>query len=199
MNYHERKDFLYDGNVFKRDDVQTALGIYNEYVVKHSPNPMPKFFEVERTAAEIDPLWHSAVTKAGRQQFTNRSPIEVPVIWKQEKPRWQMTPLGMTPNRRDTFLVSNLFLREIDYFPTRGDFVYWQGYRMKIVDAVPPPDAYWHQTGVWLGIGIECIVAPEGDARPLGDLSTGAPAEFSERLPEPRLAPVPESRRPNNG
>ncbi len=199
MNYHERKDFLYDPEIFKREDVQTALTIYREYVVKHSPNPTPRFFEVDRSQASIDPLWHSPVTKKGKQQFTSRSPMDIPVTWKQEKPRWQMTPLGMTPTRRDTFLMSNLYLRDIDYFPTRGDMVYWQGYRMKIIDAVPPPEAYWHQTGVWLGIGIECIVAPEGDARPIGDQSQGVPAEFSERLPEPKLEPVPEARRPNNG
>lgn len=70
-------------------------------------------------------------------------------------------------------------MQTLDYFPTRGDAVYWRGYRYEILNAVIPPEAYWQQTGVWLGMSVECIVPPEGDARPIPGLDKPVPAEIS--------------------
>jgi hypothetical protein len=64
-----------------------------------------------------------------------------------------------------------------DYFPTRGDRVFWNGYRYMIINVVLPPDAYWQQTNVWLGLTVECVIPPEGDALPLKDLSQLYPIE----------------------
>jgi len=174
VKYTERKEFLYDPDIFLRSDTATALKIYDEFVRKHSPIPRPRFFEVRRDPAVIDKLWHGPSTD--RIEFSRE--IDLYAINQFQKPDWRLTKIGIVPQRKDNFITSNLLLKEINYFPTRGDFVYWQGYRYLIVNAVPPPEAYWQQTGVWLGINVECVVAPEGDARPLKDLSHAAPIEM---------------------
>lgn len=188
MRYTERKDFLYDTEVFKRQDTQIALKIQREYVDKHSPTPRPQFFEVDRQLTHIDPVWHAPV--AGRTLYTSRSPMSIAAINFFEKPDWRATLAGLKPSRIDKFWMSNLSLQELDYFPTRGDMVFWQGYRYAITRCAPDPEAYWHQTGVWLGIVAECQIVPEGDARPLTNLSVASPAEIA---PTPTNRPRPEA------
>ena len=143
---------------------------------------MPIFFEVDRENAPIDDLWHTPI--ATRTQFTERTPISLPAINRRgQKPGWKRGKIGLTVERRDSFLVANLDLRDLDYFPTRGDYVYWQGYRFMIDSDVPDDEGYWGQTGVWLGMAIEGVVVPEGDARPIVDLSKPVPAEQINRPP----------------
>ena len=176
VKYTERKEFLYDPEVFGRGDVQTALKIYHEYIEKFSPAPRPQFFEVDKGNMSVDPLWHSPVEP--RTQFTARTPLNLPAINRRnQKPGWKKGKAGLTLDRRDFFLVSNISLQHHDYFPTRGDMVYWMGYRFMIDVAVPDDESYWGQTGVWLGMAIEGVVVPEGDARPIVDLSKPVPAE----------------------
>ena len=57
--------------------------------------------------------------------------------------------------------------------------VFWNGYRYAIINVVLPPEAYWQQTNVWLGMYVECAIVPEGDAKPLVDLSYVHPVEMS--------------------
>lgn len=147
MKFTDQKDFVYDTALFTRLDVQTALKIYRENVHRHGPQkdgvPAPKFFEVDRAPDQYDSLWHSHRTD--RMQYTARSPIPVPAINQFVKPDWKITRLGVTPGRRDNFFLSMLDLRELDYFPVRGDAVFWRGYRYEIMNAVVPPEAYWQQ------------------------------------------------------
>ena len=124
----------------------------------------------------------------------------IPSIVQFEKPNWKMTKLGLTPQQHFKLWIANLHLtpvgthpneREIDpirldYFPMRGDLVYHAGYRLMIVNVVMDPSAYWQQTNVWLGIVVEASIVPEGDARPIPDLSTVAPAE------KPGANPIPD-------
>ena len=186
MRYTQRKEFLYDPEVFHRSpDVNTALSIYHEFVVKHAPHPTPRFFEVNRDTADIDPLYH--VPLAPRTQFSRE--LDLPCLNMFQRPDWRLTRLGLVPQRRDQFHLANLTLKEADYFPTRGDLIYWTGYRYLIINVVVPPDAYWQQTGVWLGLACECAIAPEGDASPLRDLSQAAPAELASTRPLPERPP----------
>ena len=173
MKYTERKEFTFDPTVFVRKDVVTALGIYDEYVTKHSPVPPPRFFEVNRDQNTIDPLWHMP---AGVHAPFSRT-LDIPAINMFEKPNWRMTALGIVPERRDKFILSHLALKRFDYFPIRGDEVYWIGYRYLILEIVLPPEAYWHQTGVWMGVYLECVVAPQGDAKPAADAAQPAVAD----------------------
>lgn len=175
MKFNERKMFLYDEEVFKRSDTTTALRIYKEYIQKHSPRPTPKFFEVDRGGTEFDQLWH--MPTGPRTQFSRT--IDLPVLNVFEKPDWRLTKLGIVPQRRDKFIASNLHLQEYDYWPERGDQVFWNGYRYQIINVVLDPSAYWQQTNVWLGLYMEAIIVPEGDARPLTDLGVTIPAEKS--------------------
>lgn len=190
MRYLERKEFLYDPEVFKQIDVNTALTIYAEWTQKSSPNPYPTFMEVDRDADKVDDLWHTPVD--GRVKFKRE--IAMPCINKHEKPDWRMTKLGIQPLRQDDFWLSNLILKELDYFPNRGDIVYFNGYRYMINLVVIDPTAMWQQTNIWLGIVCKCVVPPDGDAKPLLDVSTRAPSEVStgvgaqgyqQILPEP--------------
>ena len=176
MKFNDRKEFVYDPEVFKRSDTQTALGMHAEYVKRHSPNPPPRFFEVNRGEGEFDPLWHMPVGE--RTKFSRT--LDLFAINQFEKPDWRLTKLGIIPQRRDKFWLANLHLQAFDYFPMRGDQVYWNGYRYGIINVVLDPSAYWQQTGVWLGLTVECIVAPQGDARPVVDSSTPVPAEIGE-------------------
>ena len=141
--------------------------------------------------ANIDPLWHTSVT--ARTPFTARSPIAIPALNQFQKPDWRVTRLGITPGRRDNFWMSHVDLKALDYFPLRGDLVFWRGYRYEIMNVVVPPEAYWHQTGVWLGLMVECVVPPEGDATPLLGLDTLSPSERSPSAPDwnPRVPELP--------
>lgn len=182
MKFTERKEFTYDPALFGRSDTQTALKMHAEYVRTFSAQPYPKFFEVSRKDSKIDTLWH--VPLDDRTVFSRT--LEIPAINTFERPDWRLTKLGLVPLRKDKFWMSNLALQEFDYFPERGDQVFWNGYRYTIRDVVLDPSAYWQQTGVWLGMVVECIIAPQGDARPILDVGDTVPREVSETrlLPE---------------
>jgi hypothetical protein len=167
MLFTLRKEFQYDPEVFRASDVQIALAIHDEYVTKHSARPTPRFFEIDRAIENVDPIWH---TPKG-----NRSPIsrqlDIPAINYFQKPRWSRTPAGQVPQRKDVFWVSNLGLQRADYFPSIGDMIYWNGFRYGVMHVTIPPEAYWQQCNVFLGLTCECEIVPEGDAKPLQDLS----------------------------
>lgn len=176
MRYTDRKEFLYDPEVFKLQDTQTALKIYAEWVRKMSPRVLPTFMEVDRDSGEMDGLWHMPLSP--RTRFKREIPM--PCINKRQKPDWRMTKVGVIPFQRDDFWLSNLVLQELNYFPSRGDLVYYNGYRYMVNKVVIDPTGVWQQTNVWLGIICECNIPPEGDARPLLDASTRAPSEVSQ-------------------
>ena len=191
MLYHERKEFLYDSELFKRADSTIALRLYDEYCKKNAPHPLPQFFEVDRTPGNVDHLWNMPTTE--RTQFTKRSPMGIYCINQFKKPDWRLKKSGQYPEQMDTFLISNIALQAIDYFPIRGDLVFWKGYRMMVTDSAPPPESYWQQTGVWLGLAVTAVIVPEGDARPIKDVSQPAPSEVSTAIPTPTLAPPPSA------
>jgi hypothetical protein len=183
VKFVERKEFTYDPALFRRADTQTALKMHAEYVRAHSPNPYPKFFEVSRKDCQIDTLWH--VPLDDRTVFSRI--LELPAINVFERPDWRLTKIGLVPTRKDKFWLSNLALQEFDYFPERGDQVFWNGYRYTILQAVLDPTAYWQQTGVWLGLVCECVLAPQGDARPILDVSVPVPREILETRVKPEV------------
>ena len=211
MRYEERKEFLYDGEIWKRKDSELALKIHGEYVRTSSPKPYPKFFEVDRGDQAVDPLWHMPVSE--RTVFSRT--LEVPAIVQFEKPNWQLTKLGITPKQRFKFWLANIHLcppgslvddREtspirLDYFPLRGDLVYYIGYRLMIMNVVLDPSAYWLQSGVWLGLVCEVSIVPDGDARPVVDLGTPVPAESpgAKAVPDwPGFPPTGPTNTPHN-
>lgn len=179
MRFTERKEWLYDADLFKRADTQTALRIHREATVKHSARPRPQFLEVDRRSCKIDQLWH--VPLDDRTSFSRS--IEMPAINSFMRPDWRLTKVGIVPQRQDKFTLSNLVMQELDYFPLRGDMVHWNGYRYMIINVVLEPNAYWHQTNVWTGLVCECIIPPDGDARPLLNTGILVPSERSV-LPE---------------
>jgi hypothetical protein len=209
MRYLDRKEFLYDPLVFKRSDTVTALGIHAEYVLKHSATPWPKFFEVDRSEQQIDPLWHMPMTE--RTTFSRT--LLLPAITTFDKAKWKIRKQGRTPEQMFHFWVANLHLtppgtnlneRELgpirmDYFPQAGDLVEHAGYRLMIVSGEPDETAYWQQTNVWLGIVFHAVIAPEGDARPVVNVRETVPSEQpgAKALPdwpaEPPTGPVPHS------
>lgn len=132
----------------------------------------------------FDSLWH--VPLDDRTKFSRE--IDMPCIFSFMRPDWRLTKVGLRPQRQDKFTLSNLILSDpaIDYFPQRGDFVFFNGYRYQIVNVVLEPQAYWGQTNVWLGLVCECMIPAEGDARPIPDLSHAAPSEITQTraLPE---------------
>jgi hypothetical protein len=173
VRFKERREWAYDPEVFKISDTQTALKIHDEYVRKHSGNRHPEFLEVNRDAGQYDPLWHMPINP--------RTPISrkltIPAIITSIKPTWLQKREGVVPQRRDQMWVSNLGLQAVDWFPMRGDMAYWNGYRYFIYEVVIPTEVYWQQTNVWLGLRLDCIIPPEGDARPLLNPGEVAPAE----------------------
>ena len=184
MRFTERKEWLYDPIVFTRKDSETALRIHREATRKFSPRPPPTFMEVDRRSCKYDALWH--VPLENRTVFTRT--MEIPAVNKFTKPDWRLTKLGIVPQRRDTFILDHLLLKEFDYFPVRGDMVFFNGYRYMIVNVNLAPEGYWQQTNVWLGLACECQIPPEGDARPLVDLSQASPGE----MPVVARGPLPE-------
>jgi hypothetical protein len=178
VKFLDRREFTYDPVIFHRNETQTALRLHAEMVEKHSANPPPRFFEVERKDAAIDLLWH--MPQSPRTTFSRE--LDIPAINIFERPLWKLTRIGIVPQRSDKFWLANLTLQRLDYFPMRGDLVYWNGYRYMIANVVIPPEAYWHQTNVWMGLVTECIIPPEGDARPIVDPSAAVTAEQSARL-----------------
>ena len=181
MKYAERKQFLYDPEIFRLSDTQTALGIHAEAVRKFSPNPKPKFMEVDRRAMKYDALWH--VPLDDRTVFSRV--LDVPAIVTKERPDWRLTRVGIVPQQKHKFWLANLILEQIDYFPVRGDMVYYDGYRHIIINTVLEPNAFWQQTNVWLGMVCETVIPAEGDARPLVNLGVAAPAEITQTRPLP--------------
>jgi hypothetical protein len=196
VRYAERKEFLFDSELWKKTDVGIALKMHAEYVRTSSPRPYPKFFEVDRSEEAVDPLWHMPMTE--RTVF--KRTLDIPSIVTFEKPNWAMTKLGLTPKQHFKFWLANLHLnpsgtlidgREIDpvrldYFPLRGDLIYYIGYRLMVINVVLDPSTYWLQTNVWLGLVCEASIAPDGDARPTIDLLTPVPAE------QPGAKPLPD-------
>jgi hypothetical protein len=180
MKYHERPEFNYDPDIFKLADTQIALRIQKEVVEKHSAKPRPKFFEVERKSSSVDHLWH--VSLSSRTPFSRE--MELPALNFFKKPTWRMTQIGLIPQRQDNFWLAHLTLIEVDYFPMRGDMVYWNGNRYIVVNVSMPPDAYWQQTNVWLGLAVECVIPPEGDVTLSMAANPGVaiPAEKSQNL-----------------
>ena len=179
MLYEQRKEFKYDPLIFGLKDTQTALSIYAEWVRVTSPRPYPKFFEVDRDITKIDDLWHVPLTE--RTTFSRT--LDIPSIVSFEKPNWAMTKLGITPQQRFKFILANQHLQapdeaskvdksaiRLNYFPLRGDMVYYIGYRLMIINVVLEPAAYWHQTDVWMGLVCEASIVPDGDAKPLPNL-----------------------------
>jgi hypothetical protein len=186
MRYYERKEFLYDSEIFRRSDVKIALQIQAEYVRTFSPIPYPTFFEVNRQDNNFDDLWHMPLPE--RTTFSRT--LDIPAIVNFEKPDWRLTKLGIKPIQHYKFWLANLHLHPLDettkdipkiittdYFPLRGDQIYYNGYRLMIINTVLDPKAYWAQTNVWLGCVVEASIVPDGDARPIPDLSVAAPAE----------------------
>jgi len=164
MRYTERPDFPCDPDVFKLKDTQLAMRIYDEATRKHSARPAPVFLEVDRSIENLDPLWHT--TPSGKERITRK--LEVPVLnlFPNGKNEWTMTPRGWSAQRRDDFILSHRSLIEYDWFPVRGDYVLWNGYTYIITQVEIPGEAYWHQTNVWLGLKVKCMIPPEGDGAP---------------------------------
>lgn len=162
MKFHERKEFHYDPELFKANDTQRALLIHQEYLEKHASKPRPKFLEASQSVADIDPLWH--VSTSDRTIISRE--LDIPAIVKFEKLQWRLTRLGRIPQQNLRFWLANLTLQKFDYFPTAGDQVYWNGYRLGITGIDFEPRSYWQQTNVWLGLIAVAAIIPEGDARP---------------------------------
>ena len=181
MRFNDRKEFSYDPDLFSRQDTQVALRMHHEYIQRGAARPTPKFFEIDISSGGIDPLWHQPIK--ARQPFTRT--LDIPWLVQFEKPEWRVTSLGLTPQQRYRFWLSNISLRlDFDYFPCRGDLVLWNGYRLMITEATIDPSAFWGQTNVWLGLVVNCHVVPEGDSRPLADLQL-TPQERSTSAVKP--------------
>ena len=178
MKFTDRPNFIYDPAVAGLGDTVVALRIHDEYVRQHSARPAPLFLEVDRAVSQMDPLWHTP--KAGRTQFSRQ--ISVAAINTFERPQWTLQPIGLVPQRRDKFWLSNLSLQRVNWFPNRGDLVVWNGYRYALVDVVITPEGYWGQTGVWLGLYVLAVILPEGDAGPLDNVNIVYDPEMSPNL-----------------
>ena len=137
--------------------------------------------EVDRRAMKYDALWH--VPLDDRTVFSRV--LDVPAIVTKERPDWRLTRVGIVPQQKHKFWLANLILEQIDYFPVRGDMVYYDGYRHIIINTVLEPNAFWQQTNVWLGMVCETVIPAEGDARPLVNLGVAAPAESIQTRPLP--------------
>lgn len=183
MRFTERKEWHYDGLLVKRADVQTALAIHAEYIDKNTPIPPPKFLEVDRRSEKFDPLWHVSLDERTVYSRT----LDIPAIVKASKPDWRLTKAGLTPQQQYKFYVANLHLEEYDYFPMRGDLIYYNGYRNMIVNVVLEPESYWLQTNIWLGLVCETIIPADGDARPVTNMGELAPRENIQTRPAPEV------------
>jgi hypothetical protein len=183
VRFNERKEFHYDPEIFRLSDTQTALRIHAEYVRKGSPRPMPRFFEVDRRSAKIDALWH--VPLDDRTVFSRD--FEMAALIQRERPDWRLTRVGIVPQQKHKFWLANVILQEMDYFPMRGDMIFYDGYRHMIVKPVLEPSSYWHQTNVWLGLVCETVIPAEGDARPVPNVALPVPAEIMQTRPLPEV------------
>ena len=183
MTFKDRREWHYDPQVFRLADVQTALGIHAEYISAHSPRPFPKFYEVDRRSEKYDDLWHVSLDE--RTVFSRV--IEMPVIIQSEKPDWRLTRVGIVPQQRYKVWMGNLLLEKAEWFPMRGDIMYYNGYRNMIINVILEPTSYWQQTNVWLGLVCETCIAADGDARPLIDPGNPPPAERIQTRPLPEV------------
>lgn len=181
MTFSERKEFHYDPELFRSADVQTALKFHSEYISKHSPRPLPKFYEVDRRTERYDDLWHVSLDE--RTVFSRV--IEMPVLIQSERPDWRLTRVGIVPQQKHKVWMGNLLLQEADWFPMRGDTVYFNGYRNMIINVFLDPTSYWQQTNVWLGLVCETIIPADGDARPLPDPGNPPPSGRLQTRPLP--------------
>lgn len=189
MRFAERKQWLYDPELGRLSETATALKFHAEYIKMHSPKPplaVPKFFEVDRRSSKVDQLWHMPLDE--RTVFSRE--LSPPVLIYKERPDWRLTKVGLTPQQKHKVWMANLHLQEIDWFPNRGDMMFYDGYRHMIMNVVLEPNAYWGQTNVWLGLICETIIPADGDARPLIDQSVAVPRERIQ------TRPVPETSRP---
>ena len=144
---------------------------------------MPKIFEVDRRSEKIDPLWH--VPLDDRTVFSRT--FEIPAHIQQQKPSWRHTKIGQVPQQQCQFRFANLHLREMDWFPMRGDIIVWNGYRNLILNVVLDPTVFWQQTNLWLGLLCETIIPAEGDARPVVNASDTVPRERIQTRPVPEV------------
>lgn len=173
MRFSERKEFLYDPELGEKKDGRIALRLFDEYCQKFSARPPPRFFEVNRDPAGIDPIWHE--NENVRHQFLRT--LDIYGINQFQKPSLtELLKTAITYQRKDTFWLSNLALKAFDYWPLRGDYVYWNGYRYMVLHVGLPPECHWGQTGLWTGLTVDCIVPAGGDALPSFPGET-APAE----------------------
>ena len=179
MRYTDRKEFTYDPQLFKRYDVITAKKFHRQHVEAHSPrSPLPKVFEIDRQSATIDPLWHYDTNP--RKQFSRE--LDMPGIYKQDRLNWSLRRYGKVAEQKMTVILDANILEELDYFPSRGDIVYWSGYRWCMTEVNLDPAGYWQQTNVWLGLSVTCYIDVEGDERPSINPGIVSPAEVSKSL-----------------
>lgn len=183
MTFDQRKEWLYDSTVFKFSDTKTALAIHAEYVKKMSPVPYPEFYEVDRRSEKVDPLWHVSLDE--RTVFSRI--IKMPVIVQAERPDWRLTRVGIAPMQKYKVWMANLLLKEADWFPSRGDMMYYNGYRNMIINVVLEPNGYWQQTNLWLGLICETCIPADGDARPVINPGELAPREIIQTRPVPEV------------
>ena len=178
MKFTDRKDFLYDAELFRRADTKTALAIYAEWVLKYSPVPNPSVLEVDRSTAHIDPVWH--VPLEARTPISRTLPL--PMIVRSSRNKWVIESMTkyVSPKRTNQITFAHNHLEKFDYFPQRGDMIVYSGYRNIIVEVEVPLETFWHQTNVWLGLICHTEVAIEGDVRPLLDPSKVAGPEVSQ-------------------
>jgi hypothetical protein len=190
MKFTERREFLYDPEVFKRTDTQTALRIHDEYIRRSSGQPYPVFYEIDRSPESFDPLWHQPVST--RTQYVRI--LQVPCIVQFDKMNWSLRRQGRYAEQKIRFWVSNLTLQTLDYFPLPGDLVYWNGYRTEIVTPEFEPNSFWGQTNVWLGVIYSAAIVPEGDAKPMLNPSKPMPVEIAPEAPLPfKTTPIDKS------
>lgn len=173
MLYTERKEFVYDPQLGELYDTKQALKLADEYCRRYGSRPTPRFFEVDRAVENVDPYWH--IPKSVRTKFSRE--LDIYAINQFQKPSWPLTKLGITYQRKDLFWISNIALATANYFPLRGDMVYWTGYRYVIIEVNVPPEAYWGQTGVWTSLTVTAVVPADGDAIPSFPKDTIGPAE----------------------
>ncbi len=175
MKYTDRTEFLYDSEIFKRSDTVTALKIHAEFVKNYSPIPNISVFEVSRSLADIDPLWHTQTTT--RVKFDRE--LKLPAIMQWEKLMWPANKIQGAAQKAKAWFA-NLHLKDVDYFPERGDQLVWGGYRFIMTSIDLEPNAYWCQTNVWLGLVCTCALYLEGDRRPLENPKKLSPGELKQ-------------------
>lgn len=194
MKFTERKQWSYDPAIATLAETKKALEIHAEYIKAHAPkppNPVPTFFEVDRRSSKVDQLWHMPLDE--RTVFSRE--IAIPVLIFKERPDWRLTKVGLTPQQKHKVWMANLHLEQQDWFPNRGDMMFYDGYRHMIMNVVLEPNGYWGQTNVWLGLICETIIPADGDARPLIDWSVTVPAERIQSNAQPagvNPRPLPE-------